>query len=160
MKLIPLIARLQPILRSLAVVGQSAMLLLLRLIYGGQYIETGHGKLTHLDNITQFFASLHILAPGFNAVLVGCTEFFGGICLVLGLGTRFATVPLTVSMIVAYLTDERATAFKSLDNFTAAAPYQFLLACLVIMAFGPGRVAVDAWFAARLKKRLATQSSR
>ena len=99
-------------------------------------------------------------APGFNAVLVGCTEFFGGICLVLGLGTRFATVPLTVSMIVAYLTDERATAFKSLDNFTAAAPYQFLLACLVIMAFGPGRVAVDAWFAARLKKRLATQSSR
>ncbi len=142
----------------LAAIGQSALLLALRLLYGGQYIQTGHGKLVHLDRTTEFFTSLHIPAPGFHAVLVGSTEFFGGILFVLGLGTRFATVPLTISMVVAYLTAERAEAFKSLDNFTGAAPYQFLLACLILMAFGPGKVAVDAWLAAWFKKRLASSA--
>lgn len=144
----------------LATVSQSALLLALRLLYGGQYILTGHGKLVHLDRTTQFFASLHLPAPGFQAVLVGCNEFFGGILLVLGLGTRFATVPLTISMIVAYLTAERADAFQSLDNFTSAAPFQFLLACLLLMAFGPGRASVDALLAPWFKKRLASQSDR
>ena len=72
----------------------------------------------------------------------------------LGLGTRLATVPLTISMIVAYLTAERAEAFKSLDSFTSAAPFQFLLACLLLMAFGPGELRwmhCWPWF----KKRLA-----
>ena len=145
-------------LKLLTPVGQSALLLALRLLYGGQYIQTGRGKLVHLDRTTQFFMDLHIPAPGFHAVLVGCTEFFGGILLVLGLGTRFATVPLTISMVVAYLTAERAEAFKSLDNFTSAAPYQFLLACLILMAFGPGRASVDAWLAPWFKKRLAYES--
>ena len=144
----------------LAAIGQSALLLALRLLYGGQYIQTGRGKLMHLDRTTQFFADLHIPAPGFHAVLVGSTEFFGGILLVLGLGTRFATVPLTISMIIAYLTAERAEAFKSLDGFTSVAPYQFLLACLILMAFGPGKVALDAWLAPWFKKRLASQSIR
>jgi putative oxidoreductase len=146
-------------LASLAAIGQSALLLALRLLYGGQYILTGHGKLVHLDRTTQFFASLHLPAPGFQAVLVGCNEFFGGILLVLGLGTRIATVPLTISMIVAYLTAERAEAFLSLDNFTSAAPFQFLLACLLLMSFGPGRVSVDAWLAPWFKKRLASESA-
>jgi putative oxidoreductase len=145
-------------LKPLAGFGQSALLLALRLLYGGQFIMTGHGKLIHLDRTTQFFTDLHIPAPGFHAVLVGCTEFFGGSLLVLGLGTRLAAVPLTISMLVAYLTAERAEAFKSLDNFTSAAPYQFLLACLILMAFGPGKVAVDAWLAAWFKKRLASES--
>lgn len=147
-------------LKPLAPFGQSALLLALRLLYGGQYILTGHGKLVHLDRTTQFFADLHIPAPSFHAVLVGCTEFFGGILLLLGLGTRLATVPLTISMIVAYLTAERAEAFQSLDGFTSVAPFQFLLACLLLMAFGPGRASVDALLAPWFKKWLASESAR
>ena len=147
-------------LSPLAGIGQSSLLLALRLLYGGQYILTGHGKLLHLDRTARFFADLHIPAPGFQAVLVGSTEFFGGILLVLGLGTRLATLPLAISMVVAYLTAERAEAFKSLDNFTSAAPFQFLLACLLLMAFGPGKAALDTWLAAFFKKRLASASDR
>ena len=147
-------------LSPLAGIGQSALLLALRLLYGGQYILTGHGKLLHLDRTTAFFADLHIPAPGFQAVLVGSTEFFGGSLLVLGLGTRLAALPLAISMVVAYLTAERAEAFKSLDNFTAAAPFQFLLACLLLLAFGPGKIALDAWLAGFFKKRLASASDR
>ncbi|HEX7655171.1 MAG TPA: DoxX family protein [Verrucomicrobiae bacterium] len=149
-------ARLGRRLAPVAAGGQSLLLLTLRLVYGGQYIQTGHGKLMNLERTTQFFTDLHIPAPGFHAVLVGSTEFFGGILLVLGLGTRLVSVPLIISMIVAYLTAERAEAFKSLDSFTSAAPYQFLLACLILLHFGPGKLAIDAWFARQAQKRLAT----
>jgi putative oxidoreductase len=151
-------ARLLEWLKPVEKFGQCMLLLALRLLYGGQFILTGHGKLANLDQTTQFFVSLHLPAPGFQAVLVGCTEFFGGILLVLGLGTRLAALPLTISMIVAYLTAERAEAFKSLDNFTSATPFQFLLACLLLMAFGPGRVALDALVGPWIKKRLASKA--
>jgi putative oxidoreductase len=157
--LISCTSRLLRLLAPVATAGRCLLLLALRLVYGGQYILTGHGKLANLDRTTQFFASLHLPAPGFQAVLVGSTEFFGGILLVLGLGTRLATVPLAISMVVAYLTAERADAFKSLDAFTSAAPYQFLLACLLLMAFGPGRLAVDALLAPWFKKRLASPAA-
>ena len=147
MKIDFLLARLTPV----QVVGQSLLLLAVRLIYGSQFAQTGYGKLTHLEGTTEFFASLHIPAPHFHAVLVGSTEMIGGALLVLGLGTRLASGPLVVSMVVAYLTAERAEAFKSLDSFTSAAPYQFLLACLILVVFGPGKVAVDTF----LKKHFA-----
>jgi len=134
MKPLALIAQAQHFLRPVAAGGQSLLLLALRLLYGGQFIQTGHGKLAHLAQTAEFFRSLNLPAPGAQAVLVGCTEFFGGLLLVLGLGTRLASVPLVISMIVAYLTAERADAFKSLDAFTGATPYQFLLACLLLLA--------------------------
>jgi putative oxidoreductase len=157
MKKICLISCALRFLRPAAAIGQSILLLALRLIYGGQFVLTGRGKLLHLDQTTQFFTGLHLPAPGFQAVLVGGTEFFGGILLVLGLGTRFATVPLTIVMIVAYLTAERPEAFKDLDAFTSATPYQFLLACLILMAFGPGRAAIDALLAPWFRQRSARE---
>jgi putative oxidoreductase len=135
------------------IVGQSFLLLALRLIYGGQFTLTGHGELTHLEQTAEFFAGLGIPAPPFHAALVGGTEMIGGALLVAGLGTRIAAVPLTIAMVAAYLTAHRADAFNSLDDFTSQAPYPFLLACLLLLAFGPGRLAFDArgkgWFMKR-----------
>jgi putative oxidoreductase len=149
---LPLIPRLRP----LQAVAQSAMLLLLRLIYGWQFMMTGRGKLLNLERTTQFFTELGIPAPGFHALLVGGIEMVGGALLVAGLGTRLAAVPLSVSMVVAYLTAHRDEAFLSIDDFTSQAPYQFLLACLILLAFGPGRVALDALIARMISKRLAS----
>ena len=136
--------------------AQSLMLLTLRLLYGIQFFQTGHGKLMNLQRTANFFESIHIPAPHFHAILVGCTEMFGGALLALGLGTRLAAVPLTISMAVAYLTAEREEAFKSLDAFTSAAPFQFLLACLLLLAFGPGRASLDALVKYLFTKRLAS----
>jgi len=47
---------------------------------------------------TKFFAGLHIEPAGFFAVLVGCTEFFGGLLLALGLLTRFAAGAIVIQM--------------------------------------------------------------
>jgi putative oxidoreductase len=147
MKIQSLLARLTPVQTA----GQSLLLLLLRLVYGGQFMRTGYGKLMNLDRTTGFFESLHIPAPHFHAVLVGCTEMIGGTLLVLGLCTRLASIPLIISMCVAYATAERADAFKDLssiwtaiDGITSVTPYQFLMACLMLLAFGPGKIALDA----------------
>lgn len=153
MNIPPLIRRVTERLGCLAVAGQSFLLLALRLIYGGQFVMTGYGKLAHLDKVASFFTDLGIPMPGFNAALVGTTEMVGGALLVIGLGTRLAAIPLIISMIVAYLTAHAAEAFKSLEAFTDQAPYQFLLASLILLAFGAGRLSCDAWIARWLRRR-------
>src|SRR5208282_3014883 len=88
---------------------QSPFLLILRLYFGWQFFQTGKGKLMHLDKIAGYFATLHIPMPKLNAALAGTTECFGGLLLLLGLGSRIITVPLICTMIVAYLTADTDT---------------------------------------------------
>src|SRR4051812_13862141 len=77
---------------------QSPFLLAIRLYWGWQFLQTGYGKLTNIEKPIQFFSDLHIPFPEANAYLVGCTEFFGGILLCLGLASRLTAVPLIISM--------------------------------------------------------------
>ena len=64
--------------------AQSPFLLLVRLYWGWQFMQTGWGKLHNLAQVAQFFAGLGIPAPGPTALFVGCVEFFGGLLLILG----------------------------------------------------------------------------
>ncbi len=140
--------------RRLEPYGQSAFLLAMRLLYGWFFIQTGWGKLTHLDRTAAFFDSLSLPAPGFTAGMVGTFELVGGILLFLGLGTRYAAAVLTSVMAVAYLTAHASEAFSSLDAFTAQEPFPFLVATLLALAFGAGRVSIDGW----LKRRAAQKT--
>jgi putative oxidoreductase len=126
---------------------QSPFLLIIRLYWGWQFFLTGKGKLMNLDRTAGFFASLHIPMPKLNAVMAGSTECFGGLLLLLGLGSRVATVPLIVTMIVAYLTadfDKVQNIFSKPDDFVSAAPFQFLLTAIIVLVFGPGAFSLDA----------------
>jgi putative oxidoreductase len=70
----------------------------------------------------------------------------------LGLGSRLIALPLVIDMIVAYITADREALFSILSNpdkFTAAAPYTFLVASLIVLIFGPGRFSLGAVLAAR-----------
>ena len=53
---------------------QSPLLLAIRLYWGFQFMQDGWGKLTHLDKVTQFFASLNLPMPGATALMVGIIE--------------------------------------------------------------------------------------
>jgi putative oxidoreductase len=48
-----------------------------------------------------FFEQAGFHPPLFWAILTGCTEFFGGLCLALGLLTRLAAGPVLVFLLVA-----------------------------------------------------------
>jgi putative oxidoreductase len=129
---------------------KSPFLLCVRLYWGWQLIQSGWGKLHHLPNVTEFFTSLGLPFPGSTALFISCVEFFGGIFLALGLLSRLTALVLTVNLIVAYITADRdalLSIFSDPDKFYAAAPYTFLIASLIILIFGAGKVAVDTLLA-------------
>jgi putative oxidoreductase len=126
---------------------QSPFLLLVRLYWGWQLIESGWGKLHHLDKVTDFFTSLNLPMPAQTALAISCLEFFGGIFLAIGLVSRLTALVLTINMLMAYITADREALFSIFsdpDKFYAATPYTFLIASLLILIFGPGRLALDS----------------
>ena len=126
---------------------QSPFLVLLRIYFFWQLFLTGQGKLTNLGKISDYFASLGIPLPGVSATISGLFETFGSLLLIAGLASRLTAIPITVIMIVAYLTaDFEAVTkiFSDPDKFVKADPFPFLLAALIILVFGPGKISLDA----------------
>ncbi|MBW0000243.1 MAG: DoxX family protein [Verrucomicrobia bacterium] len=127
---------------------RSPLLLAFRLYFFWQLFLTGQGKLTNLPKVSEYFASLGLPFPMFNAFLAGAVETFGSVLLIAGLASRLAALAVTINMIVAYLAaDFEAVThiFSDPDKFVQAAPFPFLLAALIVLAFGPGRFSIDAW---------------
>lgn len=143
--------RLHALFVTIASKLQSPLLLALRLFIGWQFFLTGKGKLEDLTKPTEFFRDLGIPWPGFNAVLAGSTECFGGLLLFAGLASRLVSVPLACTMLVAYFTAHREALFSILndpDKLLNSAPLPFLATALIVLAFGPGVFSLD-WLIAR-----------
>jgi putative oxidoreductase len=136
---------------------QSPVLLALRLYFFWQLFLVGQGKLGNIDKVSVFFASLGIPLPTLNAYLVSSLECFGSLFLIVGLASRAISLPIVISMTVAYLTAD-LEAVQSLlsdpDKFVKADPFPFLLSALIVFVFGPGRFSVDALI---IKRRMARQ---
>ncbi|MBB5343271.1 DoxX family protein [Tunturibacter empetritectus] len=132
---------------TLASYLQSPFLLVVRLYWGWQLVQSGWGKLHHLDKITAFFTSLNIPFPALNAPFVSGLEFVGGLLLIVGLGSRLIGLMLTVNMLVAYWTADREALFAVFSDpgkFYNADPYTFLFAAAMVLVFGAGLFSVDA----------------
>lgn len=130
-------SKLQPAARDI-------VLLFARIMIGWSFFLTGKGKIVNLERTTGFFESLGIPAPGFHAAFVGGLEMTGGLLLVLGFLSRVAALPLAIAMAAAYLAAHQEEAFKGMSEFVGESPFAFLLTSLMILAFGPGRMALDA----------------
>jgi putative oxidoreductase len=144
--MISLFERLYQRLIKAASLLQSPFLLAIRLYWGWQFFQTGKGKLMNHEKVTGFFQSLHIPMPSFNAYLAGSTECLGGLLLLIGLGSRLVSLPLIFLLTIAYVTaesDALKQIFSDPDKFTGATPFLFLMACLLVLAFGPGKFSVD-----------------
>jgi putative oxidoreductase len=126
---------------------QSVFLLAVRLYWGFQMMQTGWGKLHSLPKVIEYFTSLGIPVPGLTTPCIVSLEFLGGILVMLGLGARLFALLLTCDMLVAFAVGDREalfSIFSNPDKFTAAAPYNFLFAFLIVLIFGPGKVSLDA----------------
>jgi putative oxidoreductase len=142
---------------------QSPFLLAVRLYWGWQLVMTGWGKLHNLARFTEIFANLNIPFPSASAHFIGCLEFFGGILLILGLGSRLTAFLMTCNMLVAYWTadhDAFVSFFSDPDKFSAASPYTILFASLLVLIFGAGLFSVDALLAKRCRVWLENPGSR
>jgi putative oxidoreductase len=126
---------------------QSPLLLAIRLYWGWQLVQSGWGKLHNLARVTEFFTSLGLPQPHFTATFVSLVEFVGGILFALGVGSRLIPLVLFVNMTAAYWTADREAFGNILSDpgkFYAADPYTFWFASLVVLVFGPGKLALDS----------------
>ncbi|MGA2219974.1 MAG: DoxX family protein [Terracidiphilus sp.] len=132
---------------------QGPLLLAIRLYWGWQFAEDGWGKLTHLEKVSQYFATLNLPMPAQTALAVALIEFAGGILLAVGIGTRLVSLVLFVNMTVAFWTAEKDAflgVLSSPDKFQAADAYNYWFAALLVLVLGPGWIALDTlvarWF--------------
>jgi putative oxidoreductase len=131
---------------GLAAYLESPFLLFVRLYWGWQLAQSGWGKLHHLSNVGEYFATLGLPMPAQMAVFIACVEFFGGIFLALGLASRITGLVLTVNLTMAYVVGDREALlsfFSDPDKFIAAAPFAFLIVSLIVLIFGAGKVSAD-----------------
>ena len=145
MQLRPLLAKFESLVSWL----QSPLLLGIRLYWGINFLLSGRGKFLHLQRTTDYFESLQIPAPKINAIITASTECLGGALLALGLFARPTAVPLIIMLGVAYATSEQEAlhALTSDPNkFVTADPFLFLFAAVIVLAFGPGKLSLDALF--------------
>lgn len=127
------------------------LLLIVRLFWGIQFARAGWSKLQDLESTTAFFAKLGIPYPELHAPLVAYIEFIGGILLAVGLLSRIASIPLSITMIVALIVAHGA----SLGDLTAIvkeAPFNFLVASLMVLSFGAGKYSLDYLFGKAISK--------
>ncbi len=126
--------------------------LITRVILGLVFVGTGWGKLHNLDQVTQFFASLGIPAASIQAPFIAGLEFVGGICLILGLGTRVFAGLLGCTMIVAMLTALRDK-ISGFGDLTEQMEFLFLLLFIWLVVAGAGLLSLDEVIARRWRRR-------
>lgn len=83
-------------------------LLLIRVIVGVVFVFHGSQKLfgafdgPGIEGFAETLGTnLELPLPTLNAWLAACAEFFGGLALILGLGSRILAIPLVITMLVA-----------------------------------------------------------
>jgi len=117
-------------------------LLLIRLVLAYGFYVPAKMKWSDINSIIDWFKTLHVPAPALNAYMAATTEAAGVVLLVLGLGTRIISIPLTVVMLVAIKTVHWNNGFDAGENGFEI-PLYYLIMLLLLLIYGPGRISLD-----------------
>ncbi|WP_127132098.1 DoxX family protein [Pseudoflavitalea rhizosphaerae] len=112
--------------------------LLMRLSFGALMINHGLQKFKAFDAIKPKFMSLFGLGQGFTLGLVIFAEVICAGLVLIGLFTRFATIPVIIVMSVALFMAHKGLIFG--EGEMAAL---FLTGYLALLIVGPGKISVD-----------------
>ena len=125
-----------------------------RLTVGLVFFWSGWGKLHDLQKVTDYFTELGLPAAAFQARLASTTEFVCGGQLLLGLATRFAAVPLIITMCVAIRTAlwDQVEGIASLVSLTE---FAYVALLIWLATDGPGPLSLDRLLVRR-RDHLAT----
>ncbi len=132
-----------------------APILLARLAIGVEFFLSGKGKLGRLDELITSFESWGIPLAHLQAPFVATVELVGGICLILGLGSRIASAFLVGVMSVAILVTLTQEGVTSLPHDTLAdvlylPEVGFLLIFVWLVFSGPNKISCDHIIAHKL----------
>jgi putative oxidoreductase len=96
----------------------------------------------NLSGMAERFADWGIPAPAFNAALSGYTELIGGVLVMLGLFTRFISIPMVINMAVA-IAVVKWKKLSGLDDFAEMDEPLYALSFLWLVFSGPGKASLD-----------------
>ena len=123
--------------------------LVMRVVFGYFWLETGIAKVHNLDGFTQRFIGWGIPLPAFSAALSAWTELAGGALLMLGLCTRLVCIPMLINMAVAVALVVSAN-LHGLDDYVEADEIVYSLIFFWLLVAGPGKASVDTLLARAL----------
>jgi len=118
-------------------------LLFIRLALGAVFINAGWAKVTNLEGVVGFFATLGL--PTFFAYLVAYVEFLGGIAFVLGVLVRYFGLLTAIIMTVALVKVHWVNGFNPADGGYGYV-LVFLLASLAMVTMGAGSYSLARLF--------------
>lgn len=113
-----------------------------RLVIGIVFISAGWGKLQGLSKTIGFFESLHIPLATVAAPIVALLEVICGVCILVGLYTRAACLPLIVILSVAISTAHRSQ-FTSYMSLTEMNPSLYIVILICIFSLGSGPLSLE-----------------
>lgn len=99
--------------------------LVFRIYLAPIFILAGINKLSSVENVAWWFASLGIPAPTLMVYVAGLSELIGGICILIGLATRWFAVPLMFTMVVAAVTAHWDNGWHVLPETELTVPWEW-----------------------------------
>jgi len=115
---------------------------LARLTVGLVFFQSGWGKLHNLEQVTHYFTELGLPNPAFQARLASTAEFVCGGLVLLGLATRFAVVPLIITMCVAIRTAQWENV-DGLGSLVGLLEFAYIALLVWLGTDGPGPLSLD-----------------
>lgn len=120
-------------------------MLILRISFGViLMVSHGFAKVRHFDQLQTTFYSFMGLGSKASLILALFAEIFCSLLIVLGLFTRWACIPLIITMLVVIY-----GADASKDFLESELAIFYLTAFLVLLFCGPGKVSVDGMISKR-----------
>lgn len=116
----------------------SLALFILRIALGVLMIPHGFNELTHFTEKAATFTDPFHLGSTLSLSLVIFAEFFCSLFIIVGLFTRFATIPLIVAMSVALFISHNGEVFGDGEQASL-----YLAGYLALLLTGPGKISLD-----------------
>ena len=131
---------------SIAAQWQDLLLLLSRLLFGWIFVQSGWGKLM---NIPGFVATMPRRGlPDFLGYVAPFVEFIGGILLIVGLATRYASLVILLFIIIASFSSHRYWAVEPAQVANQSSHFwknvSMMGGSVLLFITGAGRYALDA----------------
>ena len=120
----------------------SIALLLARFAVAYGFYEPAMMKWNDIGSVAVWFGSMVIPFPTLNAYMAASMETVGVVLLILGLFTRFISIPLMIIMLVAIVTVHLGNGFSAEANGFEI-PLYYLLFLLMFFSQGGGRFSLD-----------------
>lgn len=135
--------------KSLNLEKLPSTIILIRLMVGAVFLSEGIQKFLFPEAVgVGRFIKIGIPAPEILAPFVGVVEIVCGTCILLGLFTRFAAVPLIINMLVAIATTKipilLQKGFWSMAH-ESRTDFSMLLGSIFLLIAGAGRFALDEY---------------